>query len=272
MEPNKQTILVADDDAIIRQALSDRLDAMGYQVLLAADGNEALEHINRQSLHLAFLDMEMPGLKGMELLKEIRRQEKDFPVIVITAYATIDLAVEAMREGAFDFIPKPFKGAHIAVVVQKALEQQRLKSGITVLTEEIDKRHQLVAGTSLAITRAVEQAKKAAATHSTVLLLGESGAGKNCLPAPFTTGAIANSVRLSPSTASVCRTNLLESELFGHERGAFTGAQRAKRAKSKSPTAARCFLTKSAIFRRSCRQNSCAFFKSASSSASAAHS
>ena len=231
MEPNKQTILVADDDKIIRQTLSDRLEAMGYQVLLAADGTEALEHINRQNLHLAFLDMEMPGLKGMELLKEIRRQEKDFPVIVITAYATIDLAVEAMREGAFDFIPKPFKAAHVAVVVQKALEQQRLKSGITVLAEEIDRRHQLVTGTSPAMMRAVEQAKKAAATHSTVLLLGESGAGKELFAR-----AIHNwsDRRQRPFIAINCvglSQDLLESELFGHERGAFTGAQVRKKGK-----------------------------------------
>lgn len=231
MEPKKQTILVADDDAIIRQALSDRLDALGYHVLLAADGNQALEHINRQTLHLAFLDMEMPGLKGMELLKEIRRQEKEFPVIVITAYASIDLAVEAMREGAFDFIPKPFKGGHIAVVVEKALEQQRLKSGITVLTEEIDKRHQLVAGTSPAMTRAVEQAKKAAATHSTVLLLGESGAGKELFAR-----AIHNwsDRKQRPFIAINCvglSQELLESELFGHEKGAFTGALARKKGK-----------------------------------------
>jgi DNA-binding NtrC family response regulator len=231
MDPKKQTILVADDDPIIRQALSDRLEAMGYQVLSAADGNQALEQINRQSLHLAFLDMEMPGLKGMELLKEIRRQEKDFPVVVITAYATIDLAVEAMREGAFDFIPKPFKGAHIAVVVEKALEQQRLKSGISVLTEEIDKRHQLIAGTSPAMTRAVEQAKKAAATHSTVLLLGESGVGKELFAR-----AIHNwsDRKQRPFVAINCvglAQDLLESELFGHERGAFTGAQARKKGK-----------------------------------------
>jgi DNA-binding NtrC family response regulator len=99
-------------------------------------------------------------------------------VVIITAFGTIDLAVEAMKEGAFDFVPKPFKAAHIAHVVQKALEQQRLRLGLELLTEEVDQRYTLVTGTSKALKAALDIARKAAATKSTVLLLGESGVGK----------------------------------------------------------------------------------------------
>jgi DNA-binding NtrC family response regulator len=225
------TILVADDDPYIQEALKDRLESLGYQVLQAADGKQALDMIIRQSPHLAFLDIEMPGMKGIDVLKETRQRELDFPVVMITAYGTIDLAVEAMKEGAFDFIPKPFKGNHVALVVEKALEQQRLKRNIAVLTEEVDKRHQLIAGKSDKMNRAIDAAKKSAASSSTVLLLGESGVGKELFAR-----AIHNwsERRGRPFVAINCvglSKDLLESELFGYERGAFTGAQQRKKGK-----------------------------------------
>jgi DNA-binding NtrC family response regulator len=225
------TILVADDDPYIQEALKDRLESIGYQVLQAADGNQALELMLRQSPHMAFLDIEMPGMKGIDVLKEVRRREMDFPVVMITAYGTIDLAVEAIKEGAFDFIPKPFKGNHVALVVEKALEQQRLKQNIAMLSEEVDKRHQLIAGTSDKMRRAVDAAKKSAASSSTVLLLGESGVGKELFAR-----AIHNwsDRREHPFVAINCvglSRDLLESELFGYERGAFTGAQQRKKGK-----------------------------------------
>ena len=124
------TILVADDDPYIQEALKDRLASLGYQVIQAQDGKEALDLILRQAPHLAFLDVEMPGMRGIDVLKQVRRHKLDFPVVMITAFGTIDLAVEAMKEGAFDFLPKPFKGNHVALVIEKALEQQRLKQHI----------------------------------------------------------------------------------------------------------------------------------------------
>jgi DNA-binding NtrC family response regulator len=150
---------------------------------------------------------------------------------MITAYGTIDLAVEAMKEGAFDFIPKPFKGNHVALVVEKALEQQRLKQNIAVLTEEIDKRHQLIAGKSEKMNSAIDAAKKSAASISTVLLLGESGVGKELFAR-----AIHNwsERRTRPFIAINCvglSKELLESELFDYERGAFTGAHQRKKGK-----------------------------------------
>jgi DNA-binding NtrC family response regulator len=226
-----ETIIVADDDPYIQEALQDRLETLGYRVSLAADGQQALEILEHKDPQLILLDIEMPGMKGLDVLKEIRRRESDIPVIMITAYGSIDLAVQAMKEGAYDFIPKPFDPGHVALVVEKAMERQRLKGEVQVLSEEIDKRYRLVIGTSSKMKEAIDAAKKAAASHSTVLLLGESGTGKELFAR-----AIHNwSERKDRSFVAIncvgLSTTLLESELFGYERGAFTGAQQRKRGK-----------------------------------------
>lgn len=231
MNLSAETIIVADDDPYIQEALQDRLETLGYRVSLAADGQQALEILEHKDPQLILLDIEMPGMKGLDVLKEIRRRESDIPVIMITAYGSIDLAVQAMKEGAYDFIPKPFDPGHVALVVEKAMERQRLKGEVQVLSEEIDKRYRLVIGTSSKMKEAIDAAKKAAASHSTVLLLGESGTGKELFAR-----AIHNwSERKDRSFVAIncvgLSTTLLESELFGYERGAFTGAQQRKRGK-----------------------------------------
>jgi DNA-binding NtrC family response regulator len=231
MNTTGETILVVDDDPFIQEALGDRLESLGYNVSRAGDGKQALEFIERQDPQMVFLDIEMPGMKGLDVLKELRRREKDFPVVIITAYGSIDRAVEAMKEGAYDFIPKPFKANHIALVVEKAMERQRLRREKAVLFEEVDKRYRLVAGASAKLNDAIAGAKKAAASKSTILLLGESGTGKELFAR-----AIHNwSERKDrPFVAINCvglSKELLESELFGYERGAFTGANQLKRGK-----------------------------------------
>ena len=226
-----ETILVVDDDPYIQEALGDRLESLGYRVARASDGKRALELIDHQDPQMVFLDIEMPGMKGLDVLREIRAREKDFPVVMITAYGSVDLAVEAMKEGAYDFIPKPFKANHIALVVEKAMERQRLRREKEVLSEEVDKRYRLVAGNSAKLNAAISGAKKAAGSKSTILLLGESGTGKELFAR-----AIHNwSERKDrPFIAINCvglSKELLESELFGYEKGAFTGASQLKRGK-----------------------------------------
>ena len=226
-----ETILVADDDPYVQEALKDRLESLGCRVLQAADGLQAVEIIERQTPHMAFLDIEMPGMKGLDVLREIRKRDHNLPVVMITAYGTIGLAVEAMKEGAYDFISKPFQGGHIALVVQKALEKERLTREIEVLSEEIDKRYQLIIGASLEMNRALDSARKAAISSATVLLLGESGTGKEVFA-----HAIHNwsERKDKPFVAINCvglSRELLESELFGHEKGAFTGASELKKGK-----------------------------------------
>jgi DNA-binding NtrC family response regulator len=207
---------------------------------------------------MVFLDIEMPGMKGLDVLREIRTREKDFPVVMITAYGSIDLAVEAMKEGAYDFVPKPFKPSHIALVVEKALERQRLRREKEVLSEEVDKRYRLVAGNSAKFNAAISSAKKAAGSKSTILLLGESGTGKELFAR-----AIHNwSERKDrPFIAINCvglSKELLESELFGYEKGAFTGASQLKRGKIEIANGrTRYFSTKSAISPRNFRLSSC---------------
>jgi len=231
MELTGETILVVDDDPYIQQALEDRLVSLGYGVLVSADGKQALEMVERHRPQLILLDIEIPGMKGLDVLKEIRRRELDIPVIMITAYGSIDVAVQAMKEGAYDFIPKPFQSGHIGLVVQKAMERQRLRTEVDLLSEEVGRRYSLVAGNSSKMVEAIEAAKKAAASRSTVLLLGESGTGKELFARaihnwsdrknrPF---VVINCVGLSKE--------LLESDLFGHEKGAFTGAHQLKKGK-----------------------------------------
>jgi two-component system, NtrC family, response regulator AtoC len=242
MDPSAETILVVDDDPYIQEALEDRLESLGYRVLLAADGQQALDLLGQQDPQLILLDIEMPGMKGVDVLREVRRREKDIPVIMITAYGSIDLAVQAMKDGAYDFIPKPFDPGHVALVVQKAMERQRLKGEVEVLSEEIDKRYRLIPGTGSKINQAIDAAKKAAASNSTVLLLGKSGTGKELFAR-----AIHNwsQRRDRPFVAINCvglSKELLESDLFGHEKGAFTGAHQLKKGKLESAQRGTVFL------------------------------
>jgi len=231
VEAANETILVADDDPYIGKILTDRLESLGHKVLLAVSGKGALELIERHDPQVALLDVAMPDITGMDVLKEIRRRGRDFPVVMITAYGSIDLAVEAMREGAYDFIAKPFKPDHVALVVSKAIAQQRLRRKVEALTDESDKRHQLLIGKSAKMTHAVEAARRAATAKATILLLGESGTGKELFAR-----AIHNwsERKDGPFVAINCvglSRDLLEGELFGHEKGAFTGAHQMKKGK-----------------------------------------
>jgi DNA-binding NtrC family response regulator len=225
------TILVVDDDQDIREVLRDRLESLGYEVLTASNGKDALESINKQSPQMVLLDIEMPEMNGLEVLKEVRSGQMDLTVVMITAYGTIERAVEAMKEGAYDFIPKPFEPDHIELVVKKALERESLKRGFEILSEEVGERHRMVMGKSPKMNQAVDTAKKAARSGSTVLLLGESGTGKEI----FARAIHCWSERMNkPFIAINCvglSRELLESELFGHEKGAFTGAHELKKGK-----------------------------------------
>jgi len=224
-------ILVVDDQASNRNILRQELTHRGYAVETANDGAEALGKVESSRPDLMIVDYMMPNMSGLDVLKELRNREHDIPVVMITAYGTVERAVQAMKEGAYDFITRPFEPDHIAIVLQKALERQRLKRGVEILSEEIGQRYHLVLGESPKMKNAVDLARKAAGSNATVLLLGESGTGKEIFARnihnwserkdrPF---IAINSVGLSKE--------LLESELFGHERGAFTGAYQLKKGK-----------------------------------------
>ena len=226
-----RSILVADDDADIRDILSETMNSLGSRVITAANGQECLDKVDKEAPEVVLLDIEMPVKNGLEVLKELRQRGRDTTAIMITAYGTIERAVQAMKEGAFDFVTKPFDLDHIAMVVEKALERERLKRGLERFTEEAAERYRLVGDESPQMRKAIETAKKAASSRSTVLLLGESGVGKEVFAR-----AVHNwsERKDEPFIAINCvglSKDLLESELFGHERGAFTGAHQLKKGK-----------------------------------------
>jgi DNA-binding NtrC family response regulator len=224
-------VLIVDDDAASRRVLEVRARALGCEVATAVDGKDALAAVQKEAPSLMFLDLQMPRMNGIELLQTLRQAGTDFPVIVVTAHGSIASAVEAMREGAYDFLPKPIDPKHLEIVVRKALEREALRQEVAILIEETDKRYRLVVGENAGMKEAVEMAKKAAGSKATVLLLGSSGTGKEI----FARGIHSWSERRRrPFVAINCvglSRELLESELFGHEKGAFTGAHELKKGK-----------------------------------------
>ncbi|MBI2209104.1 MAG: sigma-54-dependent Fis family transcriptional regulator, partial [Deltaproteobacteria bacterium] len=172
------TILVVDDDPDIREVVKDRLESLGCRVLAAANGKEGLELLEKQSPQLVLLDIEMPDMNGLDVLKQIRAGGNEATVVMITAYGSIERAVQAMKQGAYDFIPKPFEPEQIALTVEKALEREKLKREVEILSGQISERYHLVTGKSAGMKEAIETARKAADSKATVLLLGESGTGK----------------------------------------------------------------------------------------------
>ncbi len=173
-----EKILIADDEPSNRKILTQELAHKGFVIDTACGGREALTKIQSAPPDLVILDYMMPDLNGLEVLKELRGKGNDTPVIMITAYGSVERAVEAMKAGAYDFITRPFDPDHIDLIVRKALERQTLKLTVEVLTEEVRDRYHLIVGASPKMKLAVDMAKKAAGSSSTVLLLGESGTGK----------------------------------------------------------------------------------------------
>jgi DNA-binding NtrC family response regulator len=197
-------ILVVDDDAHIRQALIDRFAARKFDVSFAASGKVALAKISRERPDVVLLDLQLPEGDGLWVLQQLREEQIDATVVVITAFGTVDKAVHAMKEGAYDFIQKPFEPSLVEETVRRALERTSLQRTVKAHAAE---------PTVIGLAGSIELARKAAKSEATVLLLGESGTGKD-RGGPF----------VAVNAAALADT-LLESELFGHEKGAFTGAQ-----------------------------------------------
>jgi len=224
-------VLIADDDPASRRLLEVRLRPLECDVVTAGNGEQALSAIRKDLPDLVLLDLQMPRMGGIDVLRALRKDGIEVPTIVITAHGSIETAVEAMKEGAYDFVTKPIDANHFDIVVRKALERVRFKCEIDLLTEEADKRHHFVHGQSEGMRQAVDTAKKAAASNATVLLLGESGTGKEVFARAIHSWS---ERRNQPFVAINCvglSKELLESELFGHEKGAFTGADQQKKGK-----------------------------------------
>ena len=223
---NKERILIIDDDAAIRDACFQVLTRSGYEAELASTPEEALELISKFEFDVILLDLKMPGMNGLDLLKHIKEDDPHAEVVIITAYGTVQNAVEAMKGGASDFLQKPFNPEELRLAVKKALERRRLTMENLYLRRALAEREGqvVIVGKSPAIKRVLEMAEMVAPTDSTVLITGESGTGK---------GLLARKIhelsprRQGPFVKVDCGTlvpTLFESELFGHVKGAFTGA------------------------------------------------
>jgi two-component system response regulator AtoC len=219
-------ILVVDDEMIVREALSNYLREDGYEAVAVETGAEALRKVEGERWNVLFVDLKMPGMDGLEVLREVRKITSDVPVIIITAYASIDSAVQAMKDGAYDYIVKPFDPEAIALVVEKVVEHQRLVQENILLRERLDQEYKFeeIIGKSHPMQEIFELVKNVAESDASVLITGESGTGKELIARALH----ANSPRrYNPFITASCGAmteGLLESELFGHEKGAFTGA------------------------------------------------
>ncbi len=219
-------VLVVDDERGIRDSVKRMLERAGYEVFIAENGPDALDILRQRKVNVMLTDLVMPKMTGMDLLKASRAVVPDTEVVLMTAYGTVDAAVEAMREGAYDFITKPLKRAVILKSVEKALERQALVMENQALRAELtgSRQHGAIIGNSLALRRTLDIVNQAAPSTATVLVLGESGTGKELLARAIHRGSGRSKGPFVAVNCSALPESIIEAELFGYEKGAFTGA------------------------------------------------
>jgi two-component system response regulator PilR (NtrC family) len=224
-------ILIVDDEEVLQDVLASLIRKEGHQAIVARTGEEAVLILEREEIDLVLLDVMLPGMSGQEVLRQIRRSDPEQVVVMITAFSSIEGAIAAMREGAFHYIPKPFKNEEVLLTVRKGLEQRRLTRENRALREQLQRRYGIdnIIGKSRPMQQVFELVRLAAPSKSNILITGESGTGKELVAkaihlhsrraqGPFIT---VNSGSMPP--------DLLESHLFGHVKGAFTGAVSSKK-------------------------------------------
>jgi len=224
-------ILIVDDEEVLRDVLDAVLRREGFDIVAASTGEEALSVLDTDEVDLVILDVMLPGISGIDTLRAIRISNPELPVIVITAFSSIDGAIEAMKQGAFHYIPKPFKNEEVILTVNKALEQRRLTSENERLKAELSDKHSYasIIGKSEAMRKVFELIRLAAPSRSNILIQGESGTGKELVAKAIHHGSPrARNAFVTVNSGSL-PPELLESSLFGHIKGAFTGAIATKR-------------------------------------------
>jgi len=223
-------VLIVDDDPDILRATEKRLTWMGHDVRTAQDGEQALRLLIDDPPDLMLLDIELPGLSGLDVLKQLAEKRSSIPpqttpeVIVITAFGTIDRAVEAIRLGACDFLTKPFEPAHLSIVIEKAMAQLAVTRQMSLLRAEVQGRYEHVVGRSPCMLALLDMVRRVANTSATVLLLGETGTGKEVMARALHRWSARTPKPFVVVNCAAFPENLLENELFGHEKGAYTGA------------------------------------------------
>jgi len=234
-------ILIVDDEKNIRANLATYVRGLGHRAEVAADASAALAALDRDAFDVVLSDVRMAGMDGLALLREIRRRRPDAVVVLMTAYATVEQAVEAMRAGAYDYLVKPFSLDQVGLLLERVFEVKALRQENRTLRRAVV-NPALLDSSSPAMQRALGTARQAAAADATVLLTGESGTGKNVLAAAIHDWSPR---RESPFVTIACTTlaeHLLESELFGHVKGAFTGAWKDKRGRLEAAQGGTIFL------------------------------
>jgi len=233
-------ILIVDDDQDILLGLENRISWMGHEPLTADNGKDGLRLIQQEDPDLVLLDIQLPGLSGFDVLQQIREKtDKERsgsepstvglgptnpPIIMLTAFGTIERAVQAMQLGAVDFVTKPFTGDHLTVVITKALSAISLRQQLRLLKQEVDDRYGAIVGENAKLTAQLKIARQAAASNVTVLILGETGTGKEVVARAIHGWSPRKDKPFIAVNCAAIPKDLLENELFGHEKGAFTGA------------------------------------------------
>ncbi len=227
---NKYKILVVDDESSLREMLSILLRRENYQVEIAADGEAAFAKAQEINFDLIISDIQMPKMTGIELLRQLREHENDVTVLMITAFSSTEEAVEAMKLGAYDYITKPFKNDEIRLVIKKALEREKLQQENRQLKQQLGQRFsfQSLIGKSPAMAKLIALMERIAPSQANVLITGESGTGKELVAKALHQNSDRKKHPFVPINCGAIPENLLESELFGHEKGAFTGADKRK--------------------------------------------
>ena len=221
-----ERILIVDDEDGMRRLLGRVLTREGYDVTTVGSGADALRQVSRERFDLVVTDIKMPEMDGLELLKELKDYEPSLPIIVMTAYGTVENAVQALRLGAYDYIAKPFETDEIKLTVAKTLERERLLAENRYLHEELEGRYDFsgIIGGSPAMEEVYEMASSVAASNANVLIAGESGTGKELLARSIHYNSLRKEKPFVVLNCAALSEGVLESELFGHEKGAFSGA------------------------------------------------
>lgn len=222
----KFTLLIIDDEKNIREGLAANFELEGYNVKVAENGQEGLNLISKGDIDLVITDLRMPGITGEEVLRKVASDTPGIPVIVLTGHGSIDAAVDAMRNGAYDFLTKPLNLDQLSLIVKRALEARELSLQHNQLKSEVEKKHVLenIIGKSSEMQKVFELIKKVASSKASVLITGESGVGKEVVAEAIHKLSSRKDKQCIKVHCAALSETLLESELFGHEKGAFTGA------------------------------------------------
>ncbi len=240
----KKTILVADDDLAHRTMLRTLLSGWGYMITEADDGSSAVEAVRRQPFDLILMDIRMIRVSGLEALTEIKAYNPAIPVVIMTAYASVETAVLALKKGAYDYLTKPLDFDELRLTLERAMDHSHLREENRLLKESLGERfdRRNLIGRSLAMTRLIETVSQVASTEATVLITGESGTGKEMIAGLLHYNSLRKDGPFIRFNCAAIAETLLESELFGHEKGAFTGADRRKEGKFRQADGGSLFL------------------------------